>query len=101
MGAELTGRTRCVDAIKMFDPPSTGLIEVVNYIKNVMETLDSKHTENGEPGIIAQLSDEGFKTLVATTTVWCRDHPRQTVYNSAAFVYTGAREMELEMGTAK
>jgi hypothetical protein len=101
MGAELTDQTRCVDAIKRFDPPQTGLGELADYIKNVMELLDRKHTEDGEPGIIAQLSDDGFWNLVGSTTVWCRDHPRQTVYNAAAFVYTGTRELELELGTAK
>ncbi len=97
----ITDRTVCVDAIKRFDPPQTGLIDLVDYIKNVMETLDLAHTESGEPGIITQLSDHGFMDLVGMTTVWCRDHPRQTVYSAAAFIYTGTRELEIDLGTAK
>ena len=84
-GAELTDRTLCADAIKMFD--TTGLAEVDDYIKNEMNLLDRKYTENGEPGIIAHLSHDDFSMLLAVTTDFCRDHSHETVYDAAAHAY--------------
>ena len=71
------------------------------YIFNTMKYMDNKHRGQGEPGIMAQLSDKGRVNMAAATSVHCRDYPKMTVYNSAAFVYRGIRDMHLELGTAK
>ena len=72
-----------------------------DYILNTMDDMDSKHTEAGEAGIVAQLSDQGLVGMAAATSVHCREYLKMTVYNSAAFVYRGIRDMELQLGTAK
>jgi hypothetical protein len=71
------------------------------YVLNSMDNLDMKHTQAGESGIMAQLSDVGRSRMVPITSANCRDHLKMTVYNSAAFVYTGMREMQIQFGAAR
>lgn len=103
VGAEpVTNQTRCPVAVAAFDANNREkALEAVTFIKNAMEALDSMHTENGEPGIIAQLSDDGFTKLALLAVERCREYPKSTVYNSAAFVYQGTREAELSTGLAQ
>ena len=77
------------------------LTETKQYILNAMDKLDSAHTEAGEPGIMASLTDSGELDMVAMTAVHCQNHPKETIYNAAAFVYRGTRDMERQFGTAK
>ena len=71
------------------------------YIFNIMDKMDIDHVQDGEPGIMSQLSRDGRASLFAATSVSCRNHPNMTVYNSAALVYRGTREIEIQFGTAK
>ena len=71
------------------------------YIVNTMEKMDAGHTEKGEPGIMAALSDQGLKNLAAMATVHCENFPKMTVYNAVSFVYRGVRDMEIQFGVAK
>ena len=71
------------------------------YVLNKMDDMDARHTQVGEAGIMAQLSDEGRASMAAMTSINCKDHPKMTVYNSTAFVYRGMREMQLQLGNAK
>jgi hypothetical protein len=76
-------------------------IEVIVFIQNAFEKFDRTHTEVGEPGIMAALSDNGLSGLVAMASVKCRNMPRLTIYNSASQVYRGIRDLQIEMGTAR
>jgi hypothetical protein len=66
-----------------------------------MQDLDFKHTDNGEPGIMAGMTDHNRATAVATAVGFCRQHPRATIYNEAASAYQGLREIEMQFGVAK
>jgi hypothetical protein len=98
----LGDRTPCSVSTTVMDSGDRERVgTLVGYIESVMNSMDSAHTEKGEPGIVAQLSDEGLTHLVAAVTVNCRDHPTMTIYNSTAFVYRGTREMQKQLGIAR
>jgi hypothetical protein len=99
---DLTDKTPCAAMVKAFDSNDPArVVSFATYALNKMDELDSNHTRRGEPGIMAQLSDDGRSSMVAITSVNCRKYPKMTIYNSAAFVYTGMREMQMQLGTAK
>jgi hypothetical protein len=100
--AEITDKTPCSALVEVMDSENLERIRQYGYyIFSVMDTMDINHTQRGEPGIMAQLSDSGKTNLFAATSVQCRNHPSMTVYNSAALVYRGTRDMEIQFGTAK
>jgi hypothetical protein len=105
-------RTSCSVAIRAFDSgkraaetlvgvPSPQVQEVSNFIMTVMERLDRRHTDKGEPGTWLNLSDAGRHVLAASAVANCRLHPRRTIYNSADFVYHNERDIQIQMGVAK
>lgn len=101
-GAEVRDGTTCRAMVEAMD--SENLVKIrpfTVYVLNTMDEIDTKHIQAGEPGIMAQLSEDGRYHLAAAALANCRHHPKMTVYNSAAFVYRGIREMELQFGTAK
>jgi hypothetical protein len=95
-------RTSCSVAAKAFDKEDVPAMRaVINFIVATMENMDSMHTEKGEPGIVAQLDDKGMQELWAHAVAHCQLYPRSTIYNSAGFVYTGTRDLEMQLGVAK
>jgi hypothetical protein len=98
----LTDKTHCNVAVQPFENNDTeGALEVMIFIKNTMEALDSIHTDNGEPGVIANLSDDGFSHIALAAVENCREKPKTTIHDSAAFVYMGLRELEFSVGGAR
>lgn len=77
------------------------ILELKTYILNTMDNLDTRHIEAGEPGVMSNLSDAGEVDMAAATAVHCHLHPKLTIFNSAAFVYRGVRDIEMQFGTAK
>jgi len=116
---EINDKTRCSDFVatsdgyekvisagnvsKRFHATEEGqkLQEFYLYMGNVMDGLDVDHIQSGTPGIMASLSDDGRRNLVAAAAVQCRNHPNMTVWNAAAFLYRGTRDLEMQFGTAK
>ncbi len=102
MAAEITERTPCSVAIKAWDDRDIDLVRDVGlFIENTMQDLDSNHTDNGEPGIMAGMTDHGLASAVAAAVGFCRQHPKATIYNEAASAYQGLRAIEMQFGTAK
>jgi hypothetical protein len=117
MAAEITDKTRCSEFVaasnayekatkagsKLFKETEEGqqLQEYYLFMGNTMDGFDIDHVQAGNPGIMASLTDDGRRNLVAAAAVQCRNHPNMTVWNAAAFVYRGIRDMEIELGTAK
>jgi hypothetical protein len=100
--AEISDHTSCSSAVKAFDnKDKPDMMSVLDYIKGVMYELDQNHTDHGEPGILAQMSDRGQVETAIQAVEHCRLQPVSTIYNAAAFVYVGVRAMEVELGTAK
>jgi hypothetical protein len=104
--------TSCSVAIRAFDSgkragqvlagaPSPEVLEVGNYIMNVMEQLDRGHTDKGEPGIWSNLSDAERHSVVGSAVANCRFHPRRTIYTAAGFVYREVRYIQIQLGIAK
>jgi hypothetical protein len=104
--------TSCSLAIRAFDSgkragqvlagaPSPEVLEVGNYIMNVMEQLDRRHTDKGEPGIWSNLSDAERHSVVGSAVANCRFHPRRTIYTAAGFVYREVRYIQIQLGVAK
>ena len=81
--------------------PSAEVLEFSNYILNVMERLDRRHTNNGEPGIWLNLSDAERHSIAASAVANCRFHPRRTIYNAADYVYRSVRDIQIQLGVAK
>jgi hypothetical protein len=104
--------TSCSVAIRAFDSgkragqvlagaPSPEVLEVGNYIMNVMEQLDRGHTDKDEPGIWSNLSDAERHSVVGSAVANCRFHPRRTIYTAAGFVYREVRYIQIQLGVAK
>jgi hypothetical protein len=99
---KIDDHTKCALAAAAVDSGDRDkILEVGNYIRNVMEDLDEQHTNGGEPGIIAGKTDQAMVDMLAMTTVHCRNNPKSTLYNAAAFVYRGTRDLETMFGVAK
>jgi hypothetical protein len=102
MAAEVTDRTPCSVAVKAWDSKDMDEVQAVGlFIENTMQDLDFKHTDNGEPGIMSGMTDQGRSNAVGAAVGFCRQHPRATIYNEAASAYQGLREIEMQFGTAK
>jgi hypothetical protein len=104
LAASWTDHTSCAILNAVMDATAPPMVDVrasLLYISNTFETMDSRHTEAGEPGIMAGLSDNGLRDLAAAVAVHCGNFPRLTVYNAAAFVYRGTRDLMIDLGTAK
>jgi hypothetical protein len=116
--AEITDKTRCSEFVatsnvydkaistgkaKLFNETEEGrkLQEYYLFMGNTMDGLDIDHIQAGKPGIMASLSDDGRQNLVAAAAVQCRNHQNMTIWNAAAYVYRGIRDMEMELGAAK
>ena len=99
---DLSDQTPCSAVVSALDTSNKSDIhDFVVYVDNQMDALDTAHTSQGEPGIMAQLSDKGRTQLDIVVAKECRDHPLETVYNAAAKIYVGTRDLETMFGTAK
>jgi hypothetical protein len=105
-------KTSCSVAIRAFDSgkragqvlagaPSPEVAEVGDYILDVMERLDRRHTNEGEPSIWSTLSETGRHALAASAVANCRLHPGRTIYNAADFVYHSVRDIQIQLGISK
>lgn len=100
--AEITDRTPCSVAIKAWNDKDIDAVRDVGlFIENTMQDLDFKHTDYGEPGIMAGMTDRGRASAVVAAVGFCRQHPKATIYNEASSAYQGLREIEMQFGTAK
>ena len=107
--AEITEKTRCSEFVATSDSferttntvDREKLREFYLYMGNAMDGLDIDHIQAGKPGIMASLSDDGRQNLVAGAAVQCRNHTNMTVWNAAAVVYRGIRDLEMQFGAAK
>jgi len=100
--AEITDKAPCSEMVAASDANNPVRFRpFILYIMNSMEVMDSRHTEAGEPGIMAQLSDEGRLNMAAAASVRCRNYPKMTIYNATAAVYRGIRDMQIQFGAAK
>lgn len=102
LAADIDDHTPCSVAVTAFDGNHPDDVsDVATYIVNTIQKLDEDHVDNGEPGILAQMSDQGEEALDSAAVVYCRQHPKSTIYNQAAEAYRGVRDMEMELGGAK
>ncbi len=104
--------TPCSVAIQAFDSekragevlagaPSPQVLEVGNYIMNVMEQLDHQNTDRGKPGIWSDFSDAGKRAIAASAVANCRLHPSRTIYEAADAVYRSVRDIHIQLGIVK
>lgn len=94
--------TKCSVLNKQFsDDDYDAIRESAIFMMNVMDNLDMNHTENGEPGIMSEMSDKGRLNVAAVASDYCSQHPKSTIYNAAASTYRGIRAMEMSLGVAK
>jgi hypothetical protein len=99
---EITDKTPCGALVEVMDSENLERIRQYGYyIFNVMDKMDIGHVQRGEPGIMSQMSEAGKGQLFGATSVQCRNYPKMTVYNSAALVYRGTRDIEIQFGMAK
>ena len=105
----IDANTPCSVAIRAFDSgkragevlagaPSPEVQAVGNYILNILDQLDRRHIEEGDSGILSDLSDTGRHALAASAVANCRLHPRRTIYNAADFVYHSVRDIQVQLG---
>ncbi len=70
-------------------------------VLNIMGKIDSAHIQHGEPGIMSQLNKQGGVAMAELTSVHCREHPDMTIFNAAAYVYSGIRSLLIQIGAAQ
>jgi hypothetical protein len=99
---EITDKTRCTAMIAALNTDQRAKIRpYVLYVLNAMEAMDSDNTQRGDPGIMAAMSDKGRINMAVGADLVCRAHPQMTVWNAAAEMYRGMRDMEIAFGAAK
>ena len=105
----LNSRTSCSVAVRAFNSakrpgqvlagaPSPEVLEVGNYILNIMEELDRQHTDTGGPEVWLNLSDAARHAIAASAVGHCRLHPHLTINRAADAVYNSVRDMQLLLG---
>lgn len=102
LALDVNQKTPCSVAIKAWDTSDLDAArDIVQFIENTMENIDSNHTDNGELGIMAGMNDQARLSAVAAAIGFCRQYPKATIYNEAASAYQALREIEMQFGTAK
>jgi hypothetical protein len=81
--------------------PSQEVLEVGNYILNIMDQLDRQRTNAGEQGIWSNFSDAGKHAIAGSAVANCRLHPRQTIHEAADAVYRNVRDVHIQLGIVK
>lgn len=93
--AGINETTSCAVAIKAFENEDRdGIIEAGTTIKNVMQSLDDIHTNNGEAGVLAPLSDKGMSSIIALALVDCQSNPRKKLRDAASKAYMELRAFQ-------
>src|SRR5689334_17256447 len=68
----------CAAVVKAFerkDAPAVAAAATV--IRDVFDRLDELHTRNGEPGIVARMTDDGVTNLAGVAVAYCREAPKR------------------------
>jgi hypothetical protein len=81
--------------------PSQEVLEVGNYILNIMDQLDRQRLNAGEQGIWSNFSDAGKHAIVGSAVANCHLHPRQTIDEAADAVYLSVRDVNIQLGIVK
>jgi hypothetical protein len=108
----IDSHTSCSIAIQVFGSekragevlagaPSKDVLEVGNYIMNVMEGLDRRRIEAGEQGIWSNFSDAGKHAIAGSAVANCRLHPSSTIDQAADAVYRYVRDVHIQLGIVK
>jgi hypothetical protein len=101
--------TPCSVAIRAFDSPkragevlvgapSQEVLEVGNYILNIMDQLDCQRIN---AGIWSNFSDPGKHAIAGSVVANCRLYPRQTINEAADAVYRSVRDVHIQLGIVK
>jgi hypothetical protein len=104
--------TPCSIAIQAFDSekragevlagaPSPQVLEVGDYIMNVIGELDRQYSDGGKPGIWSNFSEAGKHAIAASAVANCRLHPEQTIYKAADAVYRSVRDIHIQLRIVK
>ena len=81
--------------------PSQEVLEVGNYILNIMDQLDRQRINAGEQGIWSNFSDPGNHAIAGSVVANCRLYPRQTINEAADAVYRSVRDVHIQLGIVK
>ena len=81
--------------------PSQEVLEVGNYILNIMDQLDRQRINAGEQGIWSNFSDPGKHAIAGSVVANCRRYPRQTINEAADAVYRSVRDVHIQLGIVK
>jgi hypothetical protein len=81
--------------------PSPHVLEVGDYIMNVMEQLDRQYADGGKPGVWSNFSDAGKHAIAASAVANCRLHLDRTIYKAADAVYQSVRDIHMQLGIVK
>jgi len=102
----------CSEATQAFDSgkragevlagvPSPAVLEIGNYVMNVMDQIDRRYIEAGKPGIWSDFSDAGKRAIAASAVANCRLHPSRTIREAADAVYRSVRDIHIQLGIVK
>lgn len=91
--AEFGGATPCAKVVSSFDQQRY-VPQIVTTITNVMVGLDDIHTNAGERGALAPLSDQGMTSVISLAVEDCREHPQKRLRDAAAKAYMELRATE-------
>ncbi len=88
-------QTTCMTVSAIMGPPQLSKREVdavAKYVEAALMMIDEAHVANGEPSILARISEHGRGNIVAAVADRCREHPEETLLASVMAVYDGLKK---------
>ena len=86
---DVDDKTTCAAVRAVLDAPEPDKMQIRaigKYVDQALSVIDQSYAENGDPAIIARMSDEGRNGTIAMVTAWCGNHPEEPLSRAVADV---------------
>ncbi len=71
---------------------------IMSFVNSTWETLDDKHMEAGDPGIMPLMTHKVRLNNEFIVPAWRQKHPKKSLLAASEETYQGLREMQIEIG---
>jgi hypothetical protein len=93
--------TRCADVIAIItipQPDKQQVLAIEEYIKSLFNLMDTSNVGQGDPAVIAPMSEQGRNNAVDSAMAGCGEHPANTLRESTVQVYEHLKDVRRAMG---
>ena len=91
--------TRCSVMNQVMDAEDDdGIAQIAMFIGHIWSDVDNAYFTRGGGPIISKLSLKGYQSMLAATSVHCREYVDITIKHSALFVYEGIQGVQEDLG---